>query len=109
MLVAQSRAGGDVGAVALLERYVELRRDDREGTASMSDGLARWTASEALPLKLLRSLGLIAIDRVAPLKQALVARGMGFRGHAPALALRNGFAEKAGTNAGSIFATAEER
>ncbi|MBN8888551.1 MAG: 2-octaprenyl-6-methoxyphenyl hydroxylase [Rudaea sp.] len=109
LLVAQSRAGGDVGAVALLERYVELRRDDREGTASMSDGLARWTASEALPLKLLRSLGLIAIDRVAPLKQALVARGMGFRGHAPALALRNGFAEKAGTNAGSIFATAEER
>jgi hypothetical protein len=50
----------------------------------------KWTANEALPLKLLRSAGLVAIDRIAPLKQALVARGMGFRGHAPALALRSG-------------------
>lgn len=90
LLVAQARAGGDAGDAALLRRYVELRREDREGTAAASDSLARWTASEALPLKALRSLGLIAIDRIAPLKQAVVARGMGFRGHAPALALRGG-------------------
>ncbi len=90
LLVAQARAQGDVGDAALLQRYVERRREDREGTAAMSDGLARWTANEALPLKLLRSAGLIAIDRIAPLKQALVSRGMGFRGQAPALALRSG-------------------
>jgi len=90
LLVAQSRAQGDVGDAELLQRYVEWRREDREGTAAMSDGLARWTANEALPLKLLRSAGLIAIDRIAPLKQTLISRGMGFRGHAPALALRSG-------------------
>ena len=56
----------------------------------MSDGLARWTTNEAMPLKLLRSLGLLAIDRIAPLKEALVSRGMGFRGTAPSLALRSG-------------------
>ncbi|MFT3791775.1 MAG: 2-octaprenyl-6-methoxyphenyl hydroxylase [Rudaea sp.] len=89
LLVEQARAGGDAGAASLLKRHAELRRKDREGTAAMSDGLARWTADEALPLKALRSLGLIAIDRIAPLKQALVARGMGFRGHSPALALRH--------------------
>jgi len=90
LLLGPARTGGDVGDAALLQRYVELRREDRDGTAATSDSLARWTASEALPLKALRSLSLIAIDRVAPLKQAIVARGMGFRGHAPALALREG-------------------
>ena len=96
LLIAQARVGGDVGDAALLRGYVERRREDREGTAAMSDSLARWTASEALPLKALRSLGLLAIDRIAPLKHALVARGMGFRGHPPALALRSSFAQKSG-------------
>ncbi|WP_018974882.1 2-octaprenyl-6-methoxyphenyl hydroxylase [Rudaea cellulosilytica] len=90
LLLGRARTGDDVGDAALLQHYVELRREDRDGTAATSDSLARWTASEALPLKALRSLSLIAIDRVAPLKQAIVARGMGFRGHAPALALREG-------------------
>ena len=90
LLIEQSHGQGDVGNAAMLRRYVELRREDREGTAAMSDGLARWTASEALPMKLLRSVGLIALDRIAPLKRAMVARGMGFRGHAPGLALREG-------------------
>lgn len=90
LLIEQSRAQGDVGDAAMLRRYVDLRREDREGTAAMSDGLARWTTNEAMPLKLLRSFGLVAIDRIAPLKQALVSRGMGFRGTAPSLALRSG-------------------
>jgi 2-octaprenyl-6-methoxyphenol hydroxylase len=88
LLTEQAAAGGDVGDATLLQRYAERRREDRHGTAAMSDGLARWTASDAVPLKLLRSLGLVALDRIAPLKQALVARGMGFRGAVPALALR---------------------
>lgn len=103
LLVAQSRAGGDVGDSALLRRYVELRREDRDGTAAMSDQLARWTASEAPPLKALRSLGLIAIDRIAPLKQAIVGRGMGFRGHAPALALSSRCVEKSGEASGAFL------
>jgi len=53
----------------------------------MSDVLARWTASDSPPLKVLRSLGLLAIDRIAPLQAALVRRGMGFRGTPPRLAL----------------------
>lgn len=78
----------DPGAVSMLNRYVERRIEDRNGTIAMSDGLARWTSSESPPLKMLRSLGLLALDRIEPLQSALVARGMGFRGVVPDLALR---------------------
>jgi len=77
----------DPGAAALLDTYAQRRREDREGTIAMSDGLARWTANEVPPLKLLRSLSLLALDRIAPLQQLLVRRGMGFRARPPRLAL----------------------
>jgi hypothetical protein len=38
---------------------------------------------------MLRSLGLIALDRVPALQAEFVRRGMGFRGHVPQLALRD--------------------
>ena len=79
--------GGDPGAPALLTGYARRRHEDREGTAAASDALARWTANESPPLKLLRSVGLLALDRIAPLQAALVRRGMGFRGRVPRLAL----------------------
>jgi 2-octaprenyl-6-methoxyphenol hydroxylase len=78
----------DPGAASMLNEYVERRTEDRNGTIAMSDGLARWTSSESPPLKVLRSLGLLALDRIEPLQSALVARGMGFRGVVPDLALR---------------------
>jgi 2-octaprenyl-6-methoxyphenol hydroxylase len=86
MLIEQR---GDPGDVALLARYAAQRREDREGTAAMSDGLARWTADESWPLKLARSFGLVALDRIAPLQDAFVRRGMGFRANAPLLALND--------------------
>jgi 2-octaprenyl-6-methoxyphenol hydroxylase len=78
---------GDAGDATLLAEYAARRREDREGTAAASDALARWTANESPPLKLLRSVGLLALDRVAPLQAAMVRRGMGFRGQVPKLAL----------------------
>jgi len=87
MLIDHAHAGGDPGNADLLARYAARRREDREGTAAMSDGLARWTADESLPLKLARSFGLVALDRIGPLQDAFVRRGMGFRGDIPRLAL----------------------
>lgn len=78
---------GDVGDPALLAEYAQRRRKDRESTARQSDALARWSANESPPLKLLRSVGLLALDRIAPLQTAMVRRGMGFRGRVPRLAL----------------------
>jgi 2-octaprenyl-6-methoxyphenol hydroxylase len=79
--------GGDPGDAALLAEHAARRREDREGTAAQSDALVRWTANESPPLKLLRSFGLLALDRFAPLQSALARRGMGFRGQVPHLAL----------------------
>jgi 2-octaprenyl-6-methoxyphenol hydroxylase len=81
------RVNFDPGAPELLADYARRRSDDREGTAAMSDGLARWTAAETPLFKLARSFGLVAVDRIAPLQDALVRRGMGFRGRVPRLAL----------------------
>jgi 2-octaprenyl-6-methoxyphenol hydroxylase len=87
LLVECAQSGRDPGAAALLADHAQRRRDDRQGTIAMSDGLARLTANESPPLKLLRSLGLLALDRVPPLQAALARRGMGFRGSVPRLAL----------------------
>jgi len=86
-LLGEGPQGLDPGSPELLSEYARRRADDRAGTAAMSDVLARWTASDSPPLKVLRSLGLLAIDRIAPLQAALVRRGMGFRGTPPRLAL----------------------
>ncbi|HEY2395657.1 MAG TPA: 2-octaprenyl-6-methoxyphenyl hydroxylase [Rudaea sp.] len=87
LLPDQRNVAGDFGSPDLLAEYAARRAVDREGTAAMSDRLARWTANEFPPLKLLRSLGLVALDRIAPLQDVLVRRGMGFRGHVPRVAL----------------------
>jgi len=89
LLMEAARTGRDPGAPELLNDYAEQRRNDREATIAMSEGLVRWTASDAPALKLMRSLGLLAIDRIMPLQSALVRRGMGFRGAVPTLALGN--------------------
>jgi 2-octaprenyl-6-methoxyphenol hydroxylase len=90
LLADDARSRVDPGDATLLADYAERRREDRQGTIAMSDGLVRLTGNEAPPLKLLRSLGLLALDRIAPLQAVLARRGMGFRGSVPRLALGDG-------------------
>lgn len=75
----------DPGAAGLLEAYAARRREDRERTLAFSDGLARLTANTAPLLRPLRSLGLLALDRVPSLQGLLVGGAMGFRGEVPRL------------------------
>ncbi|KJV27447.1 2-octaprenyl-6-methoxyphenyl hydroxylase [Luteibacter yeojuensis] len=77
-------AGGDPGAPALLAEYARRRAPDREGTMAMSHGLIRLACLEQPLLGPLRSLAMLALDRVPPLRHALARRGMGFRANAPA-------------------------
>jgi len=77
--------GGDPGDTGLLDEYVRRRREDRERTLAMSDGLARLTANDAPLLRPLRSLGLLALDRVPSAQALLVGGAMGYRGEVPAL------------------------
>jgi 2-octaprenyl-6-methoxyphenol hydroxylase len=73
----------DPGAADLLARYAARRAPDREGTMAMSHGLVRLACLEQPALGPLRSLALLACDRVAPLQSLLARRGMGFRGQVP--------------------------
>jgi 2-octaprenyl-6-methoxyphenol hydroxylase len=101
LLIDSAGDGGDPGDAALLADYTARRREDRDGTIAMSDGLARLTANEALPFKLLRSFGLLALDRIPPLQAELVRRGMGFRGVVPRLALQDVLGHAASISGGS--------
>ena len=82
-------AGGDPGAPDLLDVYSARRCEDRDGTLQMSHGLVQLACLPQPALAPLRSLALLAYDRVAPLQAALARRGMGFRGHAPQAVLES--------------------
>jgi len=76
-------AAVDPGTANLLERYAARRAPDREDTLAMSHGLVRLACLSQPLLAPLRSLALLACDRLPPLQRALVRRGMGFRGEPP--------------------------
>jgi len=73
----------DIGSPAMLAEYARRRAPDREGTMAMSHGLIRLACLEQPILGPLRSLAMLALDRVPPLRRALSRRGMGFRENAP--------------------------
>jgi len=84
------REGGvarDAGDASLLARYAERRAADRQATTRFSDDLVHLMGNDFAPLRLLRSFGFHALDRIAPLKRRFALRGMGFRGDTPLLAL----------------------
>ena len=73
-------AGADPGSDEVLQAYQQSRQEDRERTLSLSDGLARATANDSLPMHLLRSIGLLALANIPGLSSPLVSGAMGFRG-----------------------------
>jgi 2-octaprenyl-6-methoxyphenol hydroxylase len=75
LVVAARRNGGDVGADELLARYDELRRSDVRSRSFAVDLLNRTLLSEFLPMQGARGLGLYAIDRLGPLRRAVMREG----------------------------------
>jgi 2-octaprenyl-6-methoxyphenol hydroxylase len=73
----------DPGAGDLLRRYAARREEDRNGTMAMSHGLVRLACLRQPLLAPLRSLALLACDRMPSLQGGLARRGMGFRGEPP--------------------------
>jgi 2-octaprenyl-6-methoxyphenol hydroxylase len=73
----------DPGAPALLATYAARRVPDREGTMNMSHGLVQLACLPQPLLGPLRSLAMLACDRVPPLRDLLARKGMGFRGTPP--------------------------
>ena len=76
-------AAPDPGASSLLETYAARREPDRTGTMRMSHGLVRLACLPQPLLGPLRSLAMLACDRMPPLRSLLARKGMGFRGTPP--------------------------
>ena len=73
----------DPGALDLLATYAARRAPDREGTMRMSHGLVRLACLPQPLLGPLRSLAMLACDRIPPVRSLLARKGMGFRGEPP--------------------------
>ncbi|QOY62307.1 2-octaprenyl-6-methoxyphenyl hydroxylase [Lysobacter sp. H21R4] len=92
-LISKARdasAAVDCGDAELLSAYVAARADDRRRTLEFSDGLARVTANPSDLLRPLRSIGLLAIDRLPSLQAEVVAGALGYRADVPALCRPDG-------------------
>ena len=80
----------DPGTSALLTEYAARRTPDRDGVLAFSHGLIALGCLAQPALAPLRSLALLALDGIPPLRRAVAHQGMGFRGIPPAAALDAG-------------------
>ena len=76
LVVEARRNGADVGAPALLARYDSARRADVKSRTVAVDVLNRSLLSDFLPMQGARGLGLFLIDRIGPLRRAVLREGV---------------------------------
>jgi 2-octaprenyl-6-methoxyphenol hydroxylase len=81
LVVAARRDGADVGVADLAERYERSRRADVTSRTLAVDLLNRSLLSDFLPLQGARGLGLFLMERIGPLRRAVMREGV-----APAIA-----------------------
>ncbi|RIA55555.1 FAD-dependent monooxygenase [Dichotomicrobium thermohalophilum] len=85
VLVEARRIGEDIGQVNVLRRYERWRRFDSSMSAAGMDALNRLFANDNRTLRMVRTLGLGMVDRLAPLKRLFVAEAAGTTGELPRL------------------------
>jgi 2-octaprenyl-6-methoxyphenol hydroxylase len=76
LVVTARRGGGDVGAAELADRYDGSRRMDVGSRALAVDLLHRSLLSDFLPVQGARGLSLFLIERIGPLRRALMREGV---------------------------------
>jgi len=76
LAIAAHRDGGDLGGGDVLDAYEKMRRAD-VGTRTLAiDLLNRTLLTDFLPVQSLRGLGLYMIDRIGPLRRAVMREGV---------------------------------
>jgi len=78
--------GNDIGDAHAVRRYSRLRRRETRNVMTFTDGMIGVFTSDFPPLIAGRNLGLLAIDRLPPVRRALLQRTMGLHGRQPRLA-----------------------
>jgi 2-octaprenyl-6-methoxyphenol hydroxylase len=86
VIVDAYRLGLDIGAADVLDRYASWRRLDTLALLAVTDGLNRLFSNDLGPLRLVRDLGLAAVDRLPALKRVFMHHAMGTVGDLPRLA-----------------------
>jgi 2-octaprenyl-6-methoxyphenol hydroxylase len=76
LVVEARRDGGDIGAQELTARYEHMRRADVTSRSLAVDLLNRSLLSDFLPLQGVRGLGLYLLDRIGPLRRAVMHEGV---------------------------------
>ncbi|MEA2939310.1 MAG: 2-octaprenyl-6-methoxyphenol hydroxylase, partial [Alphaproteobacteria bacterium] len=75
-VVAAHRDGGDIGAADLTARYERMRRADVTSRTLAVDLLNRSLLSGFLPLQGARGLGFYLLQRIGPLRRAIMREGI---------------------------------
>ncbi|MEI6458877.1 MAG: 2-octaprenyl-6-methoxyphenyl hydroxylase [Pseudomonadota bacterium] len=78
--------GQDPGSAAVLARYAQWRRRDRDAIIGFTDGLVRLFSSRFAPVRFARGLGLLLFDLSPTAKSAMSRLSQGFAGRLPRLA-----------------------
>ncbi len=86
VVVDAHRLGLDIGAADVLDRYASWRRLDTLALLAVTDGLNRLFSNDVGPLRLVRDIGLAAVDRMPGLKRLFMRHAMGTVGDLPRLA-----------------------
>lgn len=85
VLVAARRRGQDIGAPDVLAAYARWRHFDTAVLATATDGINRLFSNDNPLLRLGRDLGLGLVNRLPPVRRALIAEAAGLSGDLPAL------------------------
>ena len=86
LIHAAAEGAEDIGSSRLITKYTRNRHRETENVLDFTDGMLGIFATEFLPLVVGRNLGLLAIDKLPPVKRALLRRTMGTHGRQSKLA-----------------------
>jgi 2-octaprenyl-6-methoxyphenol hydroxylase len=76
LAIAAQRDGRDIGGADVLAAYDKMRRADVGSRSLAIDLLNRTLLTDFLPVQGMRGLGLYMIDRIAPLRRAVMREGV---------------------------------
>lgn len=80
LLITARAAGADLGAPDLLLRYQRARRPDNLLMLAATDALDRLFSTDFPPVRLIRDIGLGAVQRLPGLKRVFMRQAMGLTG-----------------------------
>jgi len=77
LIIVAAQAGEDIGSGALLAQYQRVRQSDNLLMFAITDGVNRLFSTDHRVLRTVRDFSINAVNRLAPMKRALVRRAMG--------------------------------